>query len=162
MSASTASAQPPPAPTTSQAATVGPMIRSAPRETAWSRLACWSRSRGTSCGISATNAGQISAATVPLKAWSTTSIHSSARSVMTRYAAAPWLAASATWPTRRISTRGSRSAITPPTSRKTTIGIVLAASTMPSAPAESVTSRTANASATGAMVEPTRLTEIDR
>ena len=161
VSASAASAQPAPAPTTSQAAIVGPMIRIAPRAPADRTLACCSWSRGTSCGSSAANAGQVNASTVPLSASRTISIHSSAASVRMRYAAAPCVAASTTLPTRRISTRGSRSAITPPNSRNSTIGMVLAASTAPSAPGELETSSTANASATGAIVLPIMLIVLE-
>ncbi len=57
-------------------------------------------------------------------------------------------------PTWSTSTRGSRSAITPPNSRNSTSGIELAASTAPSAVGESETSSTANATATGAIVDP--------
>ena len=55
--------------------------------------------------------------------------------------------------------RGRRSATTPPIARKRTIGIMRAASTMPSADAESVSCSTANASATGAMALPRNETQ---
>ena len=52
--------------------------------------------------------------------------------------------------------------MTPPNSRNTTSGIELAASTAPRALGESETSNTAKASATGAIVEPTMLTKLER
>ena len=48
--------------------------------------------------------------------------------------------------------------MTPPASRKTTSGMLCAASTCPSALGESEMSSTAKASATGAIVVPSRLT----
>lgn len=59
------------------------------------------------------------------------------------------------------SAREIRSAITPPHSMKTTIGMVRAASTCPIALAESLTSRIANANATPAIIEPDMLTNCD-
>lgn len=56
------------------------------------------------------------------------------------------------------SVRPKRSAMTPPANRKTTIGTLIAASTVPSALGESLTSSTAKASATLAMVPPAMLT----
>ena len=58
--------------------------------------------------------------------------------------------------------RPHRSASTPPRSRKTTSGIVYAASTIPREAVRSSTARTANASATGDIVVPARFTERDR
>ena len=55
--------------------------------------------------------------------------------------------------------RGNRSAMTPPKSRNTTIGMVCAASTWPNAEGESVISRTANARATFAIMLPSVLTK---
>ena len=55
--------------------------------------------------------------------------------------------------------RSTRSAITPPRSRKTTIGTLRAASTCPRAVALSSIASTAKASAIGAIVEPQRFTD---
>ena len=131
---------------------LGPTTRRAPRDIDCRTLADCSMLRGTSCGMIAANAGNTSASVRPLRASSTISIHSSAVSVMTSVATIPCVAARTRPPTRRIRTRGSRSAITPPKSRNSTSGIELAASTAPRAVGESETSSTANASATGAIV----------
>ena len=162
VTASTASAQPGPTVTTSSAPTVGPTTRRAPRYIDCNTLACCSISRGTSCGVSAASAGWTTAIVRPWIASRTTSIHSSAVPVMTHAVTEPWVAARTRFPARRMSTRGRRSAMTPPKSRKTTIGIELAASTMPKALAELPTSSTAKVSATSAMVEPMRLTSPAR
>ena len=82
------------------------------------------------------------------------SIQSSACPVITRQAIAPWVSAEATLDTWSTSVRGKRSAITPPQSSSTTIGMVCAASTCPSAVAESVMSSTAKASAMLAIIVP--------
>ena len=71
---------------------------------------------------------------------------------------ASWLSPATTlevWMTR---VRPNRSASTPPTSRKTTIGMLCAASTTPRAVGESLICSTAKASATGAIRAPIRLT----
>ena len=97
----------------------------------------------------------------PCTALSTMTIQSSAVPVITSSAIAPWVRPETTLETWRTSVRGNRSAITPPQSRNTTIGIVCAASTWPSAVAESVISRTANASAMPAIMLPRVLTKRD-
>ena len=66
----------------------------------------------------------------------------------------PWVSADSTLAVRTTVERENRSETTPPTSRNSTIGMVRAASTRPRAPAESVRSSTAKASAIGAMVDP--------
>jgi len=68
---------------------------------------------------------------------------------------APWVAADSTWDSCITSDRDIRSAITPPIRRNTIIGIIRAASTAPSAVAESLMSSTANTTAIGAITEPT-------
>jgi hypothetical protein len=66
----------------------------------------------------------------------------------------PWVSADSRFEVRTTAERENRSETTPPTSRKSTIGRVRAASTRPRPLAEPVRSSTANASAIGAMVEP--------
>jgi len=83
-------------------------------------------------------------------------IHSSAVPVITRNATAPWVRAVNTPETCMIRALGSRSAITPPKRRKTTIGMVWAARTRPSAVAESVISNTAKARATEPSISANR------
>ncbi len=158
VAASAASAQPGPTPTTRSAAIVGPSTISAPRTIESSTLADWSWARGTSCGIIPCIAGKDAADDVPLTASMTTRCQSSACPVITRYAASPCDSAEIaleTWMTRR---RSTRSAITPPSSRKTTIGTLRAASTWPRAVALSSMASTAKASAIGAIIEPAMLT----
>ncbi len=154
-SASTASAQPAPKVTTMSAARVGPTTAMPPRDIDRSTFACWSRSRGTSCGTTPAIAGKLIAETIPLRTSRTMTIHSSATPLITRYATVPCVAAERTADTRMISARSQRSATTPPKSRKTTIGMVCAARTRPSALAESLMSSTAKASATETMSEAT-------
>ena len=58
--------------------------------------------------------------------------------------------------------RPNRSAITPPARRNSTIGMLCAASTVPSAVGELLTSRTAKASAMPPMAEPAPFTSRER
>ncbi len=106
-------------------------------------------------------AGNEIAETAPWTAVSAISIHSSAVPVITRKARKPWEAADATLDTCSTRVRGNRSEITPPHSSSTIIGIVCAASTCPSAGAESVMSSTAKASAMLAIITPSVLTNRD-
>ena len=103
-------------------------------------------------------AGKLNAETLPCTALSTTSIQISARPVTTRNAMAPCDIADVTLENCSTSSRGNRSAMTPPHSISATIGIVCAARTWPSALGSSVISSTANASAMVAIIEPSRLT----
>ena len=148
MSASTKSPQPGPTVTTSKALTVGPEMVRPPRTSDIRAFARWSWSRGTSWGIRLAMAGNDIADTSPWTALSTTIIQISAVPVITSSAIAAWVTPEATLETWSTSARGSRSAMTPPQSRNSTIGMVWAASTQPRAVAESVISRTAKASAT--------------
>ena len=156
--ASTASAQPGPTVTTSAAAMVGPSTTSAPRAIDISTLACCSCSRGTSWGSTAAIAGNVAAARVPLSAASTRKCQCSTLPVITSSARAPCASPAPVLHTRITRARPKRSATTPPTSRNTTIGMLWAASTWPSATDESSSSSTANASATPAIVVPDMLT----
>ena len=139
---------------------MGPKMRREPRANDWSAFACCRRSRGTSRGRIDAMAGKVIASAVPLTRASATSIQIRAVPVITRAAAAPWLAAITSIPTRSTRVRGSRSAMTPPRRMNTTSGPVSAASTRPSALGESVIESTANARATPAIVVPARLTVL--
>lgn len=99
-------------------------------------------------------AGKLIAVTMPLTTSSAITIHSSAMPLITRKATAPWVRAESRPESCMISARSKRSEITPPNRRKSTIGTVWAARTRPSALAESLMSRTANASATVTIIEP--------
>jgi hypothetical protein len=117
-------------------------------------FACWSSEGSTVCGTSPVDAGKKNANPVPPIAWSTTRCQISALPVSSRAAVAacdPPVTRSATTITRW---RGSRSAQTPPMSRKTSCGTIRAASTSPRSDAEPVRSRTAKASAIGAIALP--------
>ena len=129
VSASTANAQPAPTPTTRAAATDGPRIVRVPRDIESSRLAGCRSFFATSCGTIPCIAGKAIAIVVPLSASRTTRCQISACPVMTSAAAAAWVTAEATLLSCSTSRRGNRSAITPPTSRNTTIGMVCAATT---------------------------------
>ncbi len=74
-------------------------------------------------------AGKPSASPAPFRAASTMNIQSSAWSVITRKARSPWVVAASRLETWSTTARGNRSAITPPNSRNSTIGMVCAAST---------------------------------
>ena len=156
-----ASAQPDPRVTTSSAPVVGPRTVRPLRVSESRALAGWSWARGTSCGTMLAIAGNEIAETAPWTAVSAISIHSSAVPVMTRNARKPWEAADATLDTCSTRVRGNRSEITPPHSSSAIIGIVCAASTCPSAKAESVMSSTAKASAMLAIITPSVLTDRD-
>jgi hypothetical protein len=119
-------------------------------------------SRGTSWGSTLARAGRLMAATTPLTAVSAISCHSCAVPVITRAAIASWLTPATTLETWMTSVRPKRSAITPPASRNTIIGMLWAASTVPSALGEWLTSRTAKARATELIAPPTRLTARER
>ena len=151
---SAASAHPEPTEATSSAATDGPITARPARENDSSALACCRWDRGARCGTMLSIAGIVNADTVPLAASMTTSIHTSARPEITSAAAAPWVTVESTFATTITVDRGNRSETTPPISRNTTIGTVRAASTTPSALAESATSSTANANAIGAIPVP--------
>jgi len=106
------------------------------------------------------NAGNVIAITAPLTASSTTSIQIWALSVITSPAATAWVPPITTMPTLSTKVSGRRSATTPPKSRNSTIGTVLAASTSPSALVELSMDSTANASATPAIVLPAVFTVL--
>ena len=93
--------------------------------------------------------GTTSPTAVRGSALSTMTIQSSAAPVITSSAMAAWSRPEKMLETWMTSVRGKRSAITPPQSRNTHLGIVCAASTWPRAVAESAISSTANASAMG-------------
>ena len=142
--------------------TAGPRTVRALRWTDISRLACLSWSRGTSCGITLAIAGKLIDMTVPCTAVRTTSCQISACPEITRTAMASWHRPETTlenWMTR---VRPNRSAITPPARRNTTIGMLCAASTTPSAVAELLTSSTAKARATLAITPPTEFTSREK
>ena len=104
-------------------------------------------------------AGKLTADTMPCTTLRATSIHSSARPVMTSAAIRPCVIAEAMLETWMTTLRGNRSAITPPHRSSSTIGIEWAASTRPSAAgSSSVILRTANARATEAIALPIMLT----
>src|SRR5688500_3425282 len=94
------------------------------------------------------------AAAIPRTHATQTMCQTCAVPVSKRIASAPWAAA----PTRSAATmttwRGTRSAQTPPTTRKRICGRKLAASTSPRSDGDPVRSTTAKARATGAMVLP--------
>ncbi len=152
--ASTASAQPGPTVTTRTPASVGPTTASAPRDIDSSTLADCSCARGTNWGTTPDIAGKLTALTAPLTTSSAMTIHSSAASVITSVATVAWLRKDAIAENRINRARSNRSDSTPPNSRNTTIGVVLAASTRPRALAESLISSTANASATETIIDP--------
>jgi hypothetical protein len=122
---STASAQPGPTVTTSTAAADGPTIASDARCIESSTFAGWSWPRGTRLGTTLVIAGKLAAARVPLTAARTIRCQSSAEPVSTSVAMAPWERPAPTLVTRSTVARLNRSAITPPTSRKTTRGDAL-------------------------------------
>ena len=162
MRPSIATAQPAPTVTTSRPPTAGPSTETIPRCIEISTLAGWSWWRGTSCGITLASAGKLIAATVPLIALSTASCHSSAVPLITRPAIASWVTPARTLETWMTSVRPNRSAITPPASRNSTSGMLCAASTIPSAEGELLTSSTAKASAMPPIVEPAPLTRREK
>ncbi len=122
-------------------------------------LACWSWPRGTSWGSIAARAGMLSAEAVPISPARHAICQICACPLTTRAAIESWLTPATRLLAWITSVRPNRSATTPPTSRKTTRGMLLAASTVPRALGESLTSSTAKARATLAMVPPTRLTK---
>ncbi len=158
--ASTRTAQPGPTVTTSMVPMAGPIMASPFLENASMALACWMWLFGTTCGTTPCIAGKVNARTVPLSAARTTIIQISATPVRRSTATAPWVAADKMWDSCITTVLDIRSAITPPTSRKRTSGIDSAASTMPRSVAESLISRTAKTSATGAMTDP--IVEMNR
>ncbi len=105
-------------------------------------------------------AGKVKASAVPFSASRQMSIQISAVPVMTRAAAAAWVTPSRVAPSRITTVRDTRSATTPPSSRKRIVGIVLAASTKPRSAAEFEIDSTAKARATPDIVVPTRFTVL--
>ena len=152
--ASMRTAHPEPTVTTSSVPMAGPIMARPLREKESMAFACWMWVLGTTWGTTPCIAGNVNASTVPLRPARTAIIQISATPVTSSTPMAPWVAADSRWDSCMTSDRDIRSAITPPTSRNTTSGIDSAASTMPRTVAESLMSRTANTSATGAMAEP--------
>src|SRR3954452_19854222 len=95
-------------------------------------------------------AGIEKADTVPLAASRTSSDHTSACPEITSHATTAWVPADSRYDVCITADLERRSATTPPRSRNATIGTVRAARASP----ESVTARTAKASAIGAIVDP--------
>ena len=136
---------------------VGPSMRSAPRIIDWSTLACWSSSRGTSCGIMPAIAGSTSAKVMPLSASSAISIQSSAMSVMTSARTHP---GSRPAPGCQAEDQHPRQPVRdhPTEQQEEHHRDRVARQHRAQRTGESCTSRTANASATGAIVAPIMLT----
>ena len=141
---------------------MGPNTDTTPRWIDISAFAGCSRSRGTSCGIRLANAGKLIAETSPLTALSAASCHSSAAPLTTRAAMASWVRPARMLDAWMTSLRPKRSAITPPASMKRISGMVWAASTMPSAEGELLTSSTAKTRAMPPIADPATLTRRER
>lgn len=142
----------PAAATPSRLAALAPMRANAFAGTSWSA--------GTVCGTSATDAGNANALSVPLTADSTASKATESVRANTSTATTPCVAALARLDPTRMTLRGTRSATTPPSSKKITFASERAPTTMPRLVAEPVRSSTAKASATGAIALPSRLTVL--
>jgi hypothetical protein len=121
-------------------------------------FACCRTSTGTVCGTSAAPAGNANAETVPLIAARVASSGMVAEPVSTTVATSAWVAAASELAATITSCRGNRSAITPPTSRNTTLASERAPTTRPRSRTEPVRSSTANASAIGATALPSVVT----
>lgn len=113
---------------------------------------------GTVSGVSAEAAGKLTAVTAPLTALSAASRAMLAVPVRTVAATTAWVRAPANDEPTRTSPRGRRSATTPPISSSATLVMDLLATTRPRAAAPPPMSRTAKASATGAMALPNSAT----
>lgn len=132
----------------------GPMTLTAFLGTRTSAFACWSCSGGTSLEATPWAAGAVNADDTPDTQAHTLIAAVVAVPVATSTATAPCAAPAPRFPRKRIRLRDIRSASTPPMRRKTTVGTVLAVSTIPSDPAPPPCPITANASATGAIADP--------
>ena len=114
---------------------------------------------GTVCRVIAEDEGPASAPRQPLAMPITVSIGIEAQPPISATATTPWVRNAAADDPCIITWRGSRSPSTPPNSTVTTSASAYAATTRPRSVADPPRSRTANASATGA-IEPPRLLTV--
>jgi hypothetical protein len=114
----------------------------------------------TTGGIRATDAGSVKGLTVPLTADRAASKATESTRRKISSATTAWVAALAQLEPTSTIARGSRSATTPPMSRKITFASDRAPTTRPRLVAEPVRSRTAKAKATGAIEPPIRSTVL--
>ena len=135
-------------------ATIGPAMKAVLCDRLSRALPCCSRSADTVCGINPVAAGPKNAEAVPLAAEATTKTHSSAVPLSTATASPSWAPARTRSAPTMSSRRGSRSAQTPPTRRKTTRGSMNAARTKPRSAADPLTARTAKVRATAVSESP--------
>jgi hypothetical protein len=136
-------------------AIAGPSTEATLLVSASSALAGWSWSAATVWGSNAVEAGPKNATAAPYTAWRAASSQTRADPLSSRAALAPWVTARTQSDASITRWRARRSAQTPPSSTNTTSGTVWAASTMPRSLTEPVSSRTANARATGTRRLPT-------
>ncbi len=138
VSASSVNAQPAPRPSTSAVASAGPANSAMVSSVPVAARAGWISSSGTVCGTSPVSAGLKNASAVPNSASITTMCQISTAPVKIRAASS----ACSTKRTRSVEiitrVRDSRSAHTPPSSRKPTMGSACAASTSPTSLGEPI------------------------
>src|SRR6185503_4099618 len=155
IAALTASAQPPPSNTTAAPLATSPVTRATLVPKPSTALPVCSRSAGTTSGMIPVIAGNSVAEAMPLIAAAIISAHTGAQPVINIAAAAANATVLPASPATITFQRGSRSAITPPTSRNATSGRASAASTTESVVGVACGNpRTPNASATGANAAP--------
>ena len=134
VAALSANAQPTPTPSMRKPPAAGPASRRASGRTNWSsELACGSSEAGSTSGTIASKAGPKNAVAAPKPATSTSMCHSSRAPVIDRTAIT---ATASPRPTSAASIRrrrSKRSLMTPPSSRNTIVGTVMAMPTTASA-----------------------------